>query len=293
MSFRLINVPGSFQGYVNKILAKKLNIFAIAYLDDIIIYIEDQEKAYVKAIRWVLEVFRKYGLYANPKNCYFHKDGVRFLGFVVSRDGIRMEEENIDNVKKWPKSESVRDIQVFIDFANFYRRFLKGFNRIAVSLTAMLKTTGLSIALTSRVDDDEVVGGGAAVGHLDASRKSAKSKSQMKSGNNSEASKFLTSEAKEAFNCLRQAFTKVLILWHFDLECHIRIETNALGYAIGGVLNQLTSNQETSDKAIGSNIDWYLVPYFSRKMIPAKTRYETHDGELLAILRRLRHLDVI
>ena len=83
--------------------------------------------------------------------------------------------------------------QVFIGFANFYRRVIQGFSRIATPLTAMLKTTGSSVASASRVDDDEVVdgGGGAgaesgrSVGGSDASRKkSTKSKSQTKSGLN-------------------------------------------------------------------------------------------------------------
>ena len=192
-----------------------------------------------------------------------------------------MEEERIDAVKKWPEPESVRDIQVFIGFANFYRRFIKGFSKIAALLTAMLKTTGSSVASASRVDDGEVVGGGGA-GRSDASKKSAKSR-RMKSAR-SEEPKFLTSEAKEAFNRLRQAFTEAPILRHFDPECHIRIKTDASGYAIGGVLSQLTPNQVTLDDAIGSNVDWHLVAYFSRKMIPTETRYETHDGELLAIV---------
>ena len=110
MPFGLTNAPGSFQGYVNKILAEKLDIFVIVYLDDILIYTEDPGKAHVEAVRWVLDVLRKYGLYANLKKCRFHKDEVRFLGFVISRDGIRMEEERIDAVKKWPEPESVRDI---------------------------------------------------------------------------------------------------------------------------------------------------------------------------------------
>ena len=53
--------------------------------------------------------------------------------------------------------------------------------------------------------------------------------------------KFLTSNAKKTFNCLRLAFTKALILWYFDLKCHIPIETNVLGYAMSEVLSQLTS----------------------------------------------------
>ena len=204
-----------------------------------------------------------------------------------------MEEKRIDVVKKWPEPQLVQDIQVFIGFANFYRRFIKGFSRIATPLTTMLKTTGSSITSASRVDDNEIVGGGGAVGRSDASRKSAKSKSRSKSGhldnsNNSEERKFLTFDAREAFNHLRQVFTKAPIRRHFNPGCHIRIETNASGYAIRGVLSQLTSNQVISDGTIRSNVDWHPVTYFSRKMIPVETRYETHDGELLAIVEAFK-----
>ena len=58
---------------------------------------------------------------------------------------------------------------------------------------------------------------------------------------------FLTFSARKAFNQLKKAFTKSPILRHFDPKCHIRIETDTLGYAIGGVLSQLTSNQITLD----------------------------------------------
>ena len=183
---------------------------------------------------------------------------------------------------------SVWDIQVFIGFANFYRHFIKGSSRIIAWLTAILKTTGSFVASASKVDDDEVVGGRSAISRLDVSRKSAKSKNRTKSGNYLEESKFLTSKAKETFNRLKQAFTKALILQHFDPECHIRIETNALGYAIERVLSQLTQNQMISDEAIGSNTNWYSVAYFSKKMIFAETRYKTHNSELLAI----RHGDI-
>ena len=60
------------------------------------------------------------------------------------------------------------------------------------------------------------------------------------------------------------------------------------GYAIRRVLSQLTSNQVISDEAIGSNVDWHPMAYFSRKMIPTETRYETHDGELLAIVEAFK-----
>ena len=65
--------------------------------------------------------------------------------------------------------------------------------------------------------------------------------------------KFLTLDARTSFNHLRLAFTEALILWHFDPECHIWIETNASGYAIGGVLSQLAS--ETKPDGIVTKID--------------------------------------
>ena len=151
----------------------------------------------------------------------------------------------------------------------------------------MLKTTRSSVVSTFRFHDDEVVDGEGAISQTDTSRKSAKSR-RTKSGNNLGEPKSLTPKAKEAFNRLRQAFTKVLIFRHFDPECHIRIETNASGYAIRGVPSQLTPNQVLSDGAIVSNVDWHPVAYFSRKMIPAETRYKTHDGELLAIVEAFK-----
>ena len=86
---------------------------------------------------------------------------------------------------------------------------------------------------------------------------------------------FFTPGTKLAFAKLRQSFVKALIFYHFDLERLIRIETDASGYAIGEVFHQLTSNN------LGR---WYPVAFFSRKMIPAETRYKTHDGKLSAII---------
>ena len=67
-----MNAPASFQGYIKKIFAKKLDIFDIVYLDDIFIYIDDDRDRHVIAIGWVLEQLRKFLLYANLKKCQFY-----------------------------------------------------------------------------------------------------------------------------------------------------------------------------------------------------------------------------
>ena len=124
MPFGLSNAPATFQGYINKILAEKLDIFVVVYLDDILIYTEDPGQPHVEAVRWVLDQLRKHSLFANLKKCRFHQDEVRFLGYVVSSKGISMEAERIEVVKDWPEPKSVHDIQVFLGFANFYQQFI-------------------------------------------------------------------------------------------------------------------------------------------------------------------------
>ena len=105
---------------------------------------------------------------------------------------------------------------------------------------------------------------------------------------NLEKPKFLTSNAKKALNYLRQAFIEVPILRHFNLECHIRIETNASDYTIRKVLSQPISNQVTSDRTIRLNVDCHTLAYFSKKMIFAETRYKTHEGKLWAIVEAFK-----
>ncbi len=78
---------------------------------------------------------------------------------------------------------------------------------------------------------------------------------------------------------MKQAFVEAPILNHFDPKRHIRIETDVSGYAIGGILSQLTSDD------LGQ---WHPVAFFSKEIIPAGTRYETHDGELLAIVEAFK-----
>ena len=152
------------------------------YLNNILIYTKDPGQPHVEAVRWVLDQLQKYSLFANLKKCRFHQNEIWFLGYVVFFKGICMEDERIEVIKDWLEPKSVQDIQVFIGFANFYRRFIQGFSRIAAPLTSMLKAT--SVALVKKAS-------------------------------------FLTPEAKLAFTQLWQAFTEAPILHHFDPKCHI------------------------------------------------------------------------
>ena len=95
MPFGLSNTSACFQGYINKILAEKLDVFVIVYLDDILIYTEDAGQVHVNVVRWVLNKPKKQGLFANLKKCRFHKDEVRFLGYIVSAQSVTTESRPI------------------------------------------------------------------------------------------------------------------------------------------------------------------------------------------------------
>ena len=113
----------------------------------------------------------------------------------------------------------------------------------------------------------------------------AKSRNLPNFGATKSGLSFLTSKAGAIFNRLRLAFNKASILWHFNLECHIWIETNALGYVIGGVLSQLAFKTRPDGVVTKTKLgQWHSVAFFSRKIIPVKTWYKTYNGKLLAIV---------
>ena len=99
MSFGLTNALTSFQEYINKILAEKLNIFVIVYLGDILIYTDNDGDGHVAAVQWVLEQLKKFLLFANLKKCQFYQKEVWFLGYVMSSKGNCMEDKRIEIVK--------------------------------------------------------------------------------------------------------------------------------------------------------------------------------------------------
>ncbi len=156
MPFGLTDVTAMFQGYINKILAEKLDVFVIVYLDDILIYTENERKEHIQAVQWVLDQWWKHSLYANLKKCCFHQDEMRFPGYIVSHQGIQMEEKRIKVVHDWLEPQSVQDIPVFLGFAKFYQRFIQGFSRLAAPLTFMLKT----ISVTAPIENPEQGGQG-------------------------------------------------------------------------------------------------------------------------------------
>jgi transposase InsO family protein len=138
MPMGLANAPATFQTYINQALAGLVDVTCIVYLDDILIFSND-EATHEQHVREVLERLKKADLYVNLKKCQFHTTEVSFLGFVVSPQGIAMEQERIEAIAQWPLPRSVHDIQVFLGFTGFYRRFIRNYSKICAPLTDLLR----------------------------------------------------------------------------------------------------------------------------------------------------------
>ena len=138
MPFGLANAPATWQAHIEKVLKGLVDVTCIVYLDDILIFSENPED-HEKHVREVLERLRKAKLYINLDKCDFYQDTVGYLGFVVGPDGVKMEEERVAAITYWPTLVSVKDIQVFLGFTGFYRRFIKNYAKIAAPLTDLLR----------------------------------------------------------------------------------------------------------------------------------------------------------
>ena len=134
MPFGLSNVPAAFQRYMNEIFADMLDVCVIIYLDDILIYSDNmsQHKAHVKE---VLRRLWKNGLYASLPKCEWHKDEVEYLGYILTTEGLRMDQKKIQTILDWPEPCKVKDVQSFLGFCNFYHCFIFRYSDIVIPLT--------------------------------------------------------------------------------------------------------------------------------------------------------------
>ncbi len=138
MPFGLANSPSVFQAFMNDIFRDMLNRWVIVYIDDILIYSNTQEE-HVRHVRAVLKRLLQHQLYVKAEKCEFHQTSTSFLGYVISQDGVSMDDKKVQAVLDWPQPQTVKELQRFLGFANFYRRFIRNFSSIASPLTTMTK----------------------------------------------------------------------------------------------------------------------------------------------------------
>lgn len=133
MPFGLTNAPSTFMRLMNHVLRAYICKLVVVYFDDILIYSTSLEN-HLAHLEKVLETLRQEHLYANLKKCTFCTDQLVFLGFVVSSQGLKVDEEKIKAVQDWPTPITIGHVRSFHGLASFYRRFVKDVSTIAAPI---------------------------------------------------------------------------------------------------------------------------------------------------------------
>jgi hypothetical protein len=123
MPFRVTNTPASFQYWMNDVLSDYLNIISIAYLDDVLIYL-DNITQHCQHIKLILERIKEVGLTLKASKCEFHTYKTEYLGYIITPTGISMDPEKVKAVEEWKEPTNIKGVQSFLGFTNFYRRFV-------------------------------------------------------------------------------------------------------------------------------------------------------------------------
>ncbi|KAL0149885.1 hypothetical protein M9458_054816 [Cirrhinus mrigala] len=136
MPYGLSISPSVFQTFMNEVFREFLHRFVIVYID-ILIYSRNmaEHRHYVQQ---VLHKLREHRLYLKLEKCEFHRPSVHFLGY-ISAEGVQMDQGKISVIQEWPQPLTVKELQRFLGFANFYRRFIKDYSTITAPLNSLLR----------------------------------------------------------------------------------------------------------------------------------------------------------
>ena len=139
MPFGLSNALAAFMDLMmNRVFQPYLDRFVIIFIDDILVYSGSSEE-HSEHLRIVLQTLREQKLYAKLRKCQFWLDRVAFLGHVISVERVSVNPKKIEAVVNWKPPKNVSEVRSFLGLAGYYRKFVKGFSKIAAPLTKLTR----------------------------------------------------------------------------------------------------------------------------------------------------------
>ncbi|QRW15647.1 Retrotransposable element Tf2 protein [Rhizoctonia solani] len=224
MPFGLTNAPAAFQHFMNDLFRDLIDVTVVIYLDNILIFSKKPED-HPSHVREVLSQLMKNQLFCKLSKCHFHVTTVDYLGIVISPAGFSMDQKKIEAVTSWPTPKTVKQVQAFLGFVNYLRRFIPNFS----------------------------------------------SETPWSWGNLEET----------AFQELKSLVTQSPVLIHSNPSLPYYLETDASGVAMGAILSQQ-----------GEDNRLHPVAYMSKSFSSAEANYDTHNKELLAIIKALEEWQI-
>jgi Reverse transcriptase (RNA-dependent DNA polymerase) len=138
MFFRMCNSPATFQAMMDSIFSNMIKeCMVIIYMDDILIFTNNQEDLQ-KHMRMVLQQLWEHDLFLKPKRCEFNKTTMEYLGLIIQEGKLSMDLIKLSGIRDWPTLNTVKQVQEFLGFANFYRQFIKKFSKLVLLLNNLL-----------------------------------------------------------------------------------------------------------------------------------------------------------
>jgi hypothetical protein len=168
------------------------------YINDLLMFFSSTKK-HIEHVKLMLQRLRKFNLYFKFNKCSFHVFHVNFLDFRMSFDEITMQINKIVVIKNWSKFKFHKNVQIFIDFANFYKRFVHAFFKINVELFSLLK-------------------------------KNDKNKFKIKF--------VMISEAKKFMKSIKKIFMNVSMLRYYEFDDESMMKINAFDFIIVDIFSQ-------------------------------------------------------
>lgn len=241
------NAPSTFQRLMEKCMGDLHLKEVLVFLDDLIIFSNTLEEHEDRLLR-VLNRLREFGLKLSPEKCKFFQTSVRYLGHIVSENGVETDPEKVATLKSWPIPTNLKTLKSFLGFAGYYRRFIKGYAMIAKPLNNL--TRGYP--------------------STHKSSKNETSKSSQFDPKHSFGSRW-SPECQLAFDTLIDKLTTAPVLGFADPALPYILHTDASTNGLGAALYQ---EQEGRLR---------VIAYASRGLSSSESRYPAHKLEFLAL----------
>ncbi|KAG1443008.1 hypothetical protein G6F55_012799 [Rhizopus delemar] len=136
----LVNSPATFQRLIDLCFRPLINKCLVAYIDDLNVYSLNYQD-HLQHLEQVFQCIQVANLKLNPEKCFFFKDHLKFLGYIVTKEGLQTDPSKIQKIVEYPQPRTIKQVRGFLGIASYYRRFIKNFAAIARPLHDQTKTT--------------------------------------------------------------------------------------------------------------------------------------------------------
>lgn len=240
------NAPSTFQRLMERCMGELNLKEVLVFIDDLFIFSETLEEHEERLLR-VLTHLKEYGLKLSAEKCRFFQSSVRYLGHIVSQNGVETDPEKIKALKTWPKPRNLKELRSFLRFCGYYRRFIKDFSQIVKPLNVL--TAGYP--------------------------PTRKGKNRVNSAQYHDPKEMFgecwTDSCQQAFNTIIEKVTSAPLLGFADPKLPYLLHTDASTTGLGAALYQHQDGELR------------VVAFASRGLSKSEAKYPAHKLEFLAL----------